>query len=204
MPFVRKSGYLYKLENADMINIAVFCSACQGVDECYVHAASAVGRVIGSAGDALVYGGASLGLMEVLAASVRQSGGTVTGVVPRLLEERNAVSSLCNRLVMVKDLDERKAVMNSMADMFVALPGGVGTLDEVFTVVAARSIGYHTKPVVLYNTAGFYDTLISFIGELKQKGFLRHDTGDYFLVADNEQELEHIIGTCRNNSNNKR
>ena len=128
-----------------MGKIAVFCSASPVENEKFVNAAKELGRLIGLRKDTLIYGGASLGLMETVASAVKEYGGCVTGVVPEIIEERNAVSGLCDSIIKVKDLNERKQEMNRLADLFVALPGGIGTLDELFTVAAAVSIGYMDK-----------------------------------------------------------
>lgn len=176
-----------------MGKIAVFCSASPVENERFVNAAKELGRLIGLRKDTLIYGGASLGLMETVASAVKEYGGCVTGVVPEIIEERNAVSGLCDSIIKVKDLNERKQEMNRLADLFVALPGGIGTLDELFTVAAAVSIGYMDKKLILCNIDGFYDTLIRFVGELKEEGFLRHRPEDYFIPVKNMDELKQII-----------
>ena len=138
------------------MNICVFCSA-NDVAPQYVAAAEKLGRWLGREGHTLVYGGANLGLMEAVARAAHEAGATVVGVVPAILEKTGRASDHIDVRVLCDSLDDRKAIMVERSDLFVALPGGVGTLDEIFTVVAAASIGYHHKRVVLLNIDGFWE-----------------------------------------------
>ena len=142
------------------MNICVFCSA-NDVAPQYVAAAEKLGRWLGREGHTLVYGGANLGLMEAVARAAHEAGATVVGVVPAILEKTGRASDHIDVRVLCDSLDDRKAIMVERSDLFVALPGGVGTLDEIFTVVAAASIGYHHKRVVLLNIDGFWDSLLA-------------------------------------------
>lgn len=176
-----------------MYNIGVFCSACENINPIYFEEAKLLGHWIGSSGNNLVYGGAALGLMECVAQAVKDSGGKVIGVVPEKLEEKNKVSSLCDKIYNTVNLSDRKDKMEDLSDYMIALPGGVGTLDEIFHVIAAGSIGYHDKKIIFYNINGFYDKLISVLEDLQREGFLRHSPDRYYLVANNIEELKSII-----------
>lgn len=154
------------------MNICVFCSA-NDVAPQYVAAAEKLGRWLGREGHTLVYGGANLGLMEAVARAAHEAGATVVGVVPAILEKTGRASDHIDVRVLCDSLDDRKAIMVERSDLFVALPGGVGTLDEIFTVVAAASIGYHHKRVVLLNIDGFWDSLLAMLDDLQSKGVLR-------------------------------
>lgn len=172
-----------------MKNICIFCSACEDIKPIYFERARQLGEWMGVNGYDLVYGGVDLGLMGCTARAVKSSGGKLTGVVPGRFEDDGKISQLCDTIIQVADLSERKDRMVQLADCIIALPGGVGTLDEVFTVMAAASVGYHGKRVIFYNMDGFYDRLVSLMQGLRDEGFLRHPLDEYFLVADNLEEI---------------
>ena len=176
-----------------MKSIAVFCAASELIDKTYVDAARAVGALFGRMGAELVYGGARFGLMEAVARSAKENGAKITGVVPHILEERGRVSSLLDEKIECDNLSDRKDIMLQRSGLLVALPGGIGTLDEIFHVLAAGMIGYHGKKVVLYNVDGFWDGLVKVIGEMGDKGFVRADLASQLLVADTLDELEKVI-----------
>lgn len=149
--------------------------------------------MLGRMGATLLYGGARFGLMEATAQAAKASGATVVGVVPQILEERDRVSTLIDEKINCRNLSDRKDIMLERSDILVALPGGVGTLDEIFHVLAAAMIGYHSKRVVLYNVNGFWDSLMELLGSSKEKGFVRCDLERHLVVADSIDELEKYI-----------
>ena len=171
------------------MNICVFCSA-NDVAPQYVAAAEKLGRWLGREGHTLVYGGANLGLMEAVARAAHEAGATVVGVVPAILEKTGRASDHLHVRVLCDSLDDRKAIMVERSDLFVALPGGVGTLDEIFTVVAAASIGYHHKRVVLLNIDGFWDSLLAMLDDLQSKGVLRPGLKETLTVV---TEVEKVV-----------
>ena len=171
------------------MNICVFCSA-NDVAPQYVAAAEKLGRWLGREGHTLVYGGANLGLMEAVARAAHEAGATVVGVVPAILEKTGRASDHIDVRVLYDSLDDRKAIMVERSDLFVALPGGVGTLDEIFTVVAAASIGYHHKRVVLLNIDGFWDSLLAMLDDLQSKGVLRPGLKETLTVV---TEVEKVV-----------
>lgn len=176
-----------------MKNVAVFCAASEVIDPLYASAAVEVGRLLGRLGATLVYGGARFGLMEATARGAKETGAYVVGVVPDILVERGRVSSLLDEQVGCRNLSERKDIMLERSDILVALPGGVGTLDEIFHVMASATIGYHTKRVVLYNVNGFWNGLNSLLAEMSQSGFVRGGIEKYMTVANSLVELEELI-----------
>lgn len=176
-----------------MEKIGVFCSACAGIDNVYFESARRIGEWMGRTGKTLIYGGASLGLMECVARAVKENGGRIIGVVPTRLEERGSVSTLPDETVHTRNLSDRKDVMTELSDILVALPGGVGTLDEIFHVMAAASIGYHRKKVIFYNEHGFYDELLKTLSTLEAKGFARTPFATYYEVANTLDELKEKI-----------
>jgi uncharacterized protein (TIGR00730 family) len=176
-----------------MKKIGIFCSASERINHKFIDDATEVGTWIGSVGGTLVYGGCNLGLMEATARAVKAAGGKVTGVVPDIMEEKQHQSTLCDKVIPCGNLSERKDIMTAEADILVALPGGVGTLDELFSVMSAHSIGYHQKMMVLYNAEGFWNELIHTLHVLDQKGFMNVPLNSLMLVANTFDELKNIL-----------
>lgn len=172
-----------------MERIAVFCSASQNIDKIYVEKAAEFGKWLGENKKCLIYGGTNSGLMEVVAKEAHENGSMVMGVVPTIVEERGKTSDNCDVVFCTDNLSDRKDVMLRESEILVALPGGVGTLDEIFHIMAGATIGYHTKQVILYNIDGFWDGIIDFLGGLESKGFTRAPLCHYYKVANNFDEL---------------
>ena len=179
-----------------MRSVAVFCAASENIAPGYFEAAAEVGAMLGRIGATMVYGGARFGLMEATAKAAKAAGARIVGVVPDILVERDRVSGLLDEQVGCRNLSERKDIMLERSDILVALPGGIGTLDEIFHVLAAATIGYHTKRVVLYNVNGFWNQLLATVEEMSQAGFVRGEVEKYLIVANSVAELEDLI---RNN-----
>lgn len=176
------------------MKIAVFCSANNNVVDEFASEVNELGKWMGSEGHTLVYGGANSGLMESLAKSAHDAGSMVIGVVPQILEKGGRTSDYVDVEIPCDNLSDRKDLMLAQADVTVALPGGIGTLDELFTVAASRTIGYHQKRVILYNINGFWDSLIALLEDLQQKGMIRGNYSDGIAVAHNLAELKALIG----------
>ena len=172
-----------------MEKIGIFCSAADSIETVYFEKAHVLGVWLGENKKTLVYGGANLGLMECVAQAARKHGAFIMGVVPTRLEETGAVSDLLDVTFRTDNLSDRKDVILRESDILVALPGGVGTLDEVFHVMASASIGYHTKKVIFYNVNGFWDDLIAFLNRLREQHFARRPWENFCLVANNYEEL---------------
>lgn len=174
-------------------NVAIFCSASESIDNIYVAAAREVGAMLGSLGVSLVYGGARFGLMEATAKAAKDAGARIVGVVPDILIERNRVSTLLDERIACRNLSDRKDIMLEKSDILVALPGGIGTLDEIFHVVAAATIGFHNKRVVLYNSNGFWNGLSAMLDKFNTDGFIRGEINRFMVVANSIKELEMFI-----------
>jgi uncharacterized protein (TIGR00730 family) len=185
--------YLRTMNTKHPLSVAVFCSAATDLASAYYEQTALLGRWIGQQGWRLVYGGATLGLMDCVARAAKEAGATVTGVVPDKLVERGIVSDLLDENIPVHNLGERKAVMLRESDVFIALPGGLGTLDEVFHVVGESSIGYHTKPVILFNINGCWDSLLHMLDDLRRQGLLRHDLTGRLVVANTLEDIKNYI-----------
>ena len=171
------------------MKICVFCSANNQIDGAYFQLTEELGRWAAENGHVIVFGGVNQGLMECLAKAAKEAGGETVGVVPSIVEETGRTSQYNDRVVTCDNLSERKQLMLDESDVFIALPGGVGTLDEVFTVAASYTIGYHHKRVILYNMLGFWDATIAMLDDLQQRGMVRGRWRDYICVANNLDEL---------------
>lgn len=184
---------LFTTNGKDM-KIAVFCSANNDIVPQYSAEVEELGKWIGTSGNTLVYGGSNTGLMECLAKAAHDSGAMVIGVVPQILEKGGRASDYIDVDVPCDNLSDRKDLMLAQADVAVALPGGIGTLDEIFTVAASRTIGYHQKKVILYNIRGFWDRLIDALDDLQAKGMIRGKWSDGIRVATSFDEIKQYIG----------
>lgn len=173
--------------------IGVYLSSKDNLPASYVEAARQVGHLIGSTGRTLVYGGARKGLMEVLAQSVKASGGRVYGMVPEIIEQRGLVSDAVDVTFRCVDLSDRKQMMNRESDVLVALPGGIGTLDEVFTVMANTVIGIRRQPLVFYNVDGCWDAVLAALDNLFAQGLVSGQPVDYYSVVTSIDELRALL-----------
>lgn len=153
-------------------SVCVYCGSRPGNDARYAEVAREVGHWIGSRGGQLVYGGGRSGLMGIVADSALAAGGTVVGIIPQALVDRELAHKGCQELLVVETMHERKRLMAERADAFMALPGGIGTFEEFFEVWTWRQLGYHDKPVGLLNTGGYYDGLVRFLESTVTHGFL--------------------------------
>lgn len=167
--------------------IAVFCAAAVGARPEYREAAEHLGRLLAHRGLGLIYGGADIGLMGAVADAALAAGGHVTGVIPQVLVDKEIVHSRVQDLHIVDTMHTRKRLMGELAAAFLILPGGFGTFEELFEVLAWQTLKLHAKPVVLVNTAGFYNKLLEFLEVCETEGMLRGNRGA-LLVADTVEE----------------
>lgn len=156
-----------------MRTLCVYCGSSPGNDPAFADAARAVGTLIGREGWQLVYGGGRAGLMGIVADAALAAGAPVIGVIPESLMARELGHPGLTELHVVETMHQRKTMMAERADAFVALPGGIGTFEELFEVWTWRQLGYHDKPVGLLNVAGYYDALLAFLDQATDKGFMR-------------------------------
>ena len=153
-------------------SICVYCGSRPGERPEFTQAAQAVGQWIGRHRGQLVYGGGRTGLMGTVAEATRQAGGRVVGIIPKALVDKELANPLCDELHVVDTMHERKAMMGERADAFVALPGGIGTFEELFEIWTWRQLGYHDKPVGLLNAAGYYDAMLGFLAHSVRDGLM--------------------------------
>jgi uncharacterized protein (TIGR00730 family) len=169
--------------------ICVYCGSSPGASPAHREAAVALGAQLARSGIGLVYGGGNVGLMGAIADAALAAGGEVIGVIPASLQEKELGHGGCTELRVVASMHERKQVMADLADGFIALAGGVGTLEELFETFTWLQLGFHEKPVGLLNVAGFYDRLLDFLRQLTDERFLKREHFDCLLVADDAAEL---------------
>lgn len=153
-------------------SICVYCGSRSGLNPAYAAAAAQVGHWIGSHGGQLVYGGGKSGLMGIVADAALQSGARVVGVIPKALVEKEWAHQGCTELYIVDTMHDRKRMMAERADAFLALPGGIGTFEELFEVWTWRQLGYHDKPIGILNVAGYYDRMMEFLASSVTEQFL--------------------------------
>ncbi|MGO9544890.1 MAG: TIGR00730 family Rossman fold protein [Rhodomicrobium sp.] len=173
-----------------MKRLCVYCGSGSGRDPRYKAAASALGRAMAEAGIGLVYGGGGNGLMGSVASAVRDHGGHVTGIIPAsLLELENALENITERYV-TNGFHERKMLMFNLSDGFVALPGGVGTLEELVEQLTWAQLGHHDKPIYIVNTAGYWDLLLQMFDRMREQHFIRPGLDIPYIVVD---EAENVV-----------
>ncbi len=166
-----------------MQNITVFCSASDAIDPLYKKEAEILGRWIGEHHCALVYGGANGGLMEIVARTAREGGSPVVGIITRRIVELGRTSQQPTELITAETMGERKRRLIERGDVLVILPGGIGTIDELFDALTGRMLGEHEKPIIICNTQGLFDPLLQQIGHLRHNQFLRYDKPNLYEVA---------------------
>ena len=172
-----------------MKSITVFCGASSGNEEVYVSQARILGKTLASKNIQLIYGGAIIGVMGAVADGALQAGGQVTGVIPKFLRTKEVAHEGLTSLILVDTMHERKMKMHELCDGVIALPGGFGTLEELFEVLTWAQLGLHQKPIALLNTNGYYDSLIAMIQVMVDRGFLKEINQKMLLVSDNIKNL---------------
>lgn len=175
------------------MKLCIFCSANQQIDPDFFELARKLGQWAAGNGHGIVFGGHDAGLMHSVSKAAKQSGGRVIGVVPRKIEEMGKLSPWIDVHIPCEDLTDRKQLMMDQSDAFIILPGGIGTLDELFTVVSMKTLDYHNKPVLLCNYKGFWDSFISCLDDLHGKGVTRKQWRSYITVVNTLEELEKEI-----------
>lgn len=175
------------------MKIGVFCSANADIAPDFFRLTRELGAWMAREGHSLVFGGCNLGLMECIAEAVKSGGGTTIGVVPTIVEKGGRTSEHVDVKVLCDNLSDRKDLIINRSDAIIALPGGVGTLDEIFTVLAAASIGYHNKSVILYDMNGFWQPLLAMLEQMRLAGVLRDGFSENLLVAKNLEDIARLL-----------
>lgn len=177
------------ITKTEIKTICVFCGSSAGRGETYAHHARKLGRVIADAGCNLVYGGSNIGLMRILADTVIEAGAKVTGVMPNGLANKEIAHEGLHYFHLVDTMHERKAMMASMSDAFIAMPGGIGTLDEIFEIMSWNQLDIMSKPAALLNVEGYYDHLLKFLNHTVEEYFVRPEHRSNLLVDDDPERL---------------
>ena len=175
------------------MKICVFCSANKQIDPEFFTMTEELGKWAAENGHTIVYGGVNQGLMECIGKAAKEAGGHTIGVVPMIVEKTGRISDFVDVEIPCDNLHDRKQLMENQSDVFIALPGGLGTLDEIFTIVASATIGYHQKMVILYNMKGFWNNLIALLDDLQDKGMVRGDGQQYIKTADSIEEISRLL-----------
>lgn len=172
-----------------MKRITVFCGSSSGLEKIYTTKALALGETMAKQNIGLVYGGAKIGLMGAVADGVLRNGGEVIGVLPHFLRKKEIAHETLTELIVVNTMHERKTKMSELCDGFIALPGGFGTLEELFEILTWAQLGLHQKPIAILNVDGFYDALLTSIQTMVDKGFLKAVNQKMLLVSDDIADL---------------
>lgn len=182
-------GQTAKEQPAACRNICVYCGSGKGIDPAYAAAAVDLGTDLARSGLGLVYGGGGLGLMGEVARATLEAGGRVTGIIPEFLSGREQMLRDVDELILTKDMHARKKLMFERSDAFVALPGGIGTLEELVEQLTWSQLGQHNKPVIVANIAGFWNPFLDLLSHMRAEAFIRRDLEVRFQVVDNASAI---------------
>jgi len=178
-----------------MKRITVFCASSFGTDKIYEEQAIALGRTLAEQNIELVYGGANVGLMGAVADGTLNAGGKVIGVLPNFLRSKEIAHQGLTELILVESMHERKTKMNELCDGIIALPGGFGTLEELFEMLTWAQLGLHKKPIAILNVNGFYDSLLELLQTMTEKGLLKEVNQKMLLVS---EDIEDLLNQMKN------
>ena len=181
-------------------SVAVFCGSKTGNNNLFIQHARETGLLIASRGITLIYGGGKNGLMGVVADTVLQQGGTVVGVIPEMLNEKEHQHETLTALHIVEDMHARKKLMYELSDAAIILPGGYGTMDELFEMITWNQLNIHDKKIVLLNSDGYYDHLIAHIDRMQEENFLYEDSLKSLLIIPDSQALASLMDEDKNHS----
>ena len=177
-----------------IMKLCIFCSANQNIDPVFFEMTHELGEWAAKNGHSIVFGGHDAGLMHAVSKAAHENGGQVIGVVPRKIEEMGRLSPYLDVHIPTENLTDRKDLMMLQGDAFIVLPGGIGTLDELFTTAAAATLQYHQKPLILWNMKGFWNSLIACMDDLQQKGVIRGEWRNGIKVVGTLDEIRDLLG----------
>ena len=175
------------------MDICVFSSSSNALYEIYFQAARQLGALIGTGGHQLIYGGSNVGLMEETAKAARKSGARTVGIIPRRLNDKELGSKANVEQIVTDNMRDRKYLMRSRSEAFIALPGGFGTLEEILEVITLKQLHYHNKPIVFINVNGFFDLLLEHFERSYEETFAREEYRDLYYIAETPQEAMDYI-----------
>lgn len=175
------------------MNITLYGAASDRIDRVYIDRVEELGRAMARRGHTMVFGAGSTGLMGAASRGMAEAGGHIIGVTPHFMHKLEPVSDQCTELIATETMAERKAIMEEKADAFIIVPGGIGTFDEFFQILTLKVLGRHNKPIILYNINGFWDNMLSVIGQDLLKGFISTNTADCFCICETPESVFHEI-----------
>ena len=179
------------------MKLCVFCSANDNIDAEHIERAKELGRWCAKNAHSIVFGGHDAGLMHAVSWACKEAGGRVIGVVPRKIEQMGRLTPFLDVHIPTEDLTDRKQLMMDMSDAFIVLPGGIGTLDELFTVCSCVTLGYHQKPIILYNIKNCWGTLITLLDDLERQGMMRRPWRSFIHVVSCIDEVADVCHSPR-------
>lgn len=174
-------------------SVTVYCSSSSAIPKIYFEGAAALGSAIAGQGWQLVYGGNAVGLMAAVANAARAAGGKVVGITPQLMVDRGVSDSQCDELIVTNTMRDRKALLEERGDAFIALPGGLGTFEELFEIIVGKQLSYHNKPIVLLNISNYYGPLLQMIEHGIEQKFIKGKSRELYFVAESvAAAIDHI------------
>ena len=185
----QRTKKLSRIKVRPIRNICVYCGSNPGINPAYAQVARIFGRLIAEAGVGLVYGGGGLGLMGEVARTVLAHGGHVTGIIPEFLSEKERMLRDAHEMIVVEDMHQRKKLMFDRSDAFVALPGGIGTLEELVEQLTWAQLGRHTKPIVLVNIEGFWAPFLELLHHMRREAFIQQSMEVRFVTVDRAEDV---------------
>ncbi|MCR5067317.1 MAG: TIGR00730 family Rossman fold protein [Erysipelotrichaceae bacterium] len=171
------------------MKVCIFGASSENISQVYKDTAFELGQRLAEEGHTLVFGGGRRGLMGAAARGFKNKGGYVIGVAPKLFDTGTILLEECDEKVITEDMSSRKQLMVDISDAFIALAGGIGTFDELFQVMVEYQLGYHNKPVIVYNVNGFYDRLLDMLEHTAEEGFMREGNGELYRVCTDSAEV---------------
>ncbi len=175
------------------MKICIFCSANNDIDADFFKRTRELGKWCAESGHAIVFGGHDAGLMHEVSIAAKENGGKVIGVVPRKIEQMGRLTPFLDVHIPTEDLTDRKQIMMDMSDAFIILPGGIGTLDELFTVCSNVTLGYHHKPIIVYNMNGFWSSLSHLLDDLERQGMMRRPWREIIHFIDSLDGIKRVL-----------
>ncbi len=185
----RNAGQCHIEAMSEIRNVCVYCGSGPGTNPVFMQAATALGRTLAENGVRLIYGGGSLGMMGAVAAATLAHGGKVTGIIPAFLRDREHAMTDVQELIVTRDMHERKQLMFERSDAFIAMPGGVGTLEELVEQMTWAQLGRHRKPILLGNIDGFWEPFLALIAHMRELAFIRAGLSVDVLTADRVEDM---------------
>ncbi len=183
--------------NKNKKTICVYCSSSNHLPEKYYILSRELGCKIGQNGYNMVYGGTTVGMMGIIANSALENGSEVIGVIPEKIESFGLKHPSLAKVIVTKDMRERKATMEKYADIFVAAPGGFGTFEEIFEIIVAKQLGYHDKPIIFLNFDNYYSNLFKMFDTVYENKFAKQETRDLYYIAENTDNIFNYIKTYK-------